>query len=341
MTVKFTICIPTFNRGPAALNQVLKTLELIPADWEILVLDNCSLKYREEYQRIDELAQTHPQVRYIRHEENREYHGNILACIQHANSPYLQIISDEDFSNPTVVGDVVRVLEEFPNVGLVRGSISASIGVEERNSYIYSDQFLSAGRNALTQLALNTNYISGIIYNKLLIASQGLLERLDYGLKFNPMIRPYAHMYLDILISSRCAVMTSKEIVCYEGEEYSLDVKSQADGAAYAFGGRLEQVLGFRDAYREVCASSQLNDLSLLADMYVRLVRKYFTLFNLSDFLHSSRSLDVKLLHDSLEIYFLAAANIPEFVQIREQMHDVIRACARNSRLTNQSELDS
>jgi glycosyltransferase involved in cell wall biosynthesis len=326
MAPKFTICIPSYNRGQAALRQVLHTLPLIEQGWEILVLDNCSSNNLDGYREIELLSRSETRIRYARHNENLGFHGNVLESLKFANSPFLQIVSDEDYSNPRVVRDAIATLNEFPQVGLIRGSIGAVEGMKPRNSGVYPDQFLAAGRSGLGDFSLTTNYVSGIIYNKQLLDSQGIIEKFESGLANNPMVAPYAHMYLDILICAFSSVITSSEIIALEGTEYSYtpDIKSMAETMTYTFGGRLEQIIGFRNAFREVCGGDGLNDLPLLIHLYLRLVQKYCTLFRIDSFLYSERDFGLGPLQESLKHFFLAAAEIDEFGPVRTMVHDMV-----------------
>jgi glycosyltransferase involved in cell wall biosynthesis len=328
MVPKFTICIPSFNRGHCALRQVLQTLPLIQADWEILVLDNCSSSNLEGYHQIELLAKSEPRVRYVRHRENVGFAGNILSCFALANAPYIQINSDEDFSNPSGVRDAVATLAEFPQVGLIRGSIEAIAGMRPRNSASYPDQFLDAGRSALSEFSLTTNYLSGIIYNKNLLESLGVVRNFAVGVESNDtMIAVYPHMYLDILISALCKVITSSETVCFEGEEasYTPDIQSTAAAFPYTFSGRLEQIIGFRDAFRKVCGPDGLSDLSLLIHLYLRLVQKYCSLFRIDGFLYTARGLGLGPLQESLRHFLIAASEIDEFVPVRNMVHEMVQ----------------
>jgi glycosyltransferase involved in cell wall biosynthesis len=323
---KFSICIPTYNRGSKALNQVLTTLPLIDEDWEILVLDNCSSIFLEEYAEIDKISKIDSRVKYIRHPKNLEFHGNVLSCLKLSNSNYIQIISDEDFSNPPVVRDALKVLNEFPDVGLFRGSIAAISGMQPRNSSTYADSLWSSGREALGEFSLTTNYISGIIYNKSLLNQHDIINKFENGIDSIPTIQAYAHMYLDILIASSCKVMTTKEIVCIEGDElnYAPSMNSLSNTLVYSFGGRLEQIIAFRDAFREVCGKNELNDLALLVYLYQRLINKYIFLLKIDDSLHSYRNLDARYLKESLFNFCISASHISEFTEIQDKVHEII-----------------
>jgi len=323
---KFSICIPTYNRGSKALNQVLITLPLIEEDWEILVLDNCSSISLEEYAEIEKISKVDSRLKYIRHPKNLEFHGNVLSCLKLCNSNYIQIISDEDFSNPLVVRDALKFLNEFPDVGLMRGSISAVAGMQPRNTVNLVDNLWPSGREALGEFSLTSNYISGIIYNKSLLNQHDIINKFENGLDSIPTIKWYPHMYLDILVASVCKVMTSKEIVCIEGEELSAtpSMLSTSNLLAYSFGGRLEQIIAFRDAFREVCGKNELNDLALLVYLYQRLIRKYIFLLKTDSSLHTYRNLDVRYLKESLFNFLISASHIPEFSEIQDKVHEII-----------------
>ena len=320
MQPKLTICIPTFNRGAFALNQVQHTLPLIEKDWEILVLDNGSDLSSSEYRQIELMAKSDPRLTYIRHGENKGFPLNFATCFTLSSAPYIQIVTDEDFSNPPVVLEAIKVLQEFSDLGAIRGSIATLSNGTPRNAMNCPDAFLKAGEEALTAFSLTTNYLSGMIYNKALLNSNGVFDRFGNGLGNNPASRIYPHMYLDIFVAAVCDVAFTSETVCFEGPEAPAIQNTQqlADSVPYSFGGRLEQFIGFRDAFREACSKK---NIQLLINLYGRLCDKYFHLFHSDRFLHQQRSLNFDRLHESLLSFLLASADIPEF----EGHRDVVR----------------
>jgi hypothetical protein len=218
------------------------------------------------------------------------------------------------------------MLDEFPDVGLVRGSISSISGMQPRNGLIYADNLWSSGREALGEFALTTNYISGIIYNKSLLNQYDIINKFENGLDSFETIKSYAHMYLDMLVASACKVMTTKDIVCIEGEElsYTPSMFSFANTLAFTFGGRLEQIIAFRDAFREVCGKNELNDLALLVFLYQRLINKYILLLKFDESLHAYRNLDMRYLKETLFNFCISASYIPEFSGIQDKVHEII-----------------
>jgi len=236
-------------------------------------------------------------------------------------------MSDEDYPNPKILRDAIDTLDEFPHVGLIRGSIGTVEGMKPRNGITYSDQFLEAGRSALSMFSLTTNYISGVIYNTRMITSRDILRKFEFGLLNEPVLSIYPHMYLDILIAASCAVITSSETVCMEGEEYNFtmpDLKSMAQNVAYTWGGRMEQFIGFRDAFREVCGFDELDDLSLLIELYLHLISRYYHLCRLDGFLYTARGLNLDALRRSLANFVQAASEIHEFASARDMIRVLI-----------------
>ena len=335
MITKLTICIPSRNRGPIALNQVRQTLPLIDSDWGILVLDNCSSVYCDEYREIEAWSKTEPRLTYFRQSENVQFPGNLLSCFYQTKSPYIQIVGDEDFSNPPVVRDALSVLDEFPEVGVIRGSIGTIAGVQSRNLFNYPDQLLAAGQEALSGFMLTTNYVSGVIYNRKLLANRGVIDRFAIGLKNNGMVAIYAHMYLDMLVASVCNVVTSKEIICYEGEEEfgPPSLQDSSNNPAYSFGGRVEQFIAFRDVLRSACKSDKEADPNLILNLYLKLCDKYAFMFVRDRYLHEFRNMNVKLLLDSFKSVALAALDIAEFDDYKDLMRAEVQKVFGNAHL--------
>ena len=316
-----TICIPTWNRGPVALRQVLRTLPLIDPDWEILVLDNDSNLFQDEYKEIEKMSYGESSVRYIKNERDLGFAGNFLSCFGQARSPYIQIISDEDFSHPPTVRDALTVFKEYPDLGALRGSIGGFPGESPRNMLNYPNSFLRAGDDALCDFSLATNYLSGMIYNRSLLSNLGLPDRVKSALVDNIACATYPHLYLDILVASACDVATVAEVVCFEGPEMrgSETLKQLAQSGAYSFSARLDQFVGFRDLFREICDGKKLG---LLIFLYMRLVRKYYHMFHCDISLHQTRGLNIIALHESLTAFFWSATNIPEFVNYADVIRD-------------------
>jgi len=309
---KLTICIITYNRGTCALRQVNSIKNSLSNDISILVLDNASTIDTEGYKVIEELSKINPSIEYIRHDHNRLTHGNFLACFDLAKTPFIQIMSDEDFPNIAIIQESILVLEEFKNVAVFRGSIGPEEGQPGRNSMQYEEAFLRGGQEALSYFALRTNYLSGIIYNRKLICEGGLVNRLRDKLYLH---RQYPHVYLDCLCASMYDVILTSSKICHEGPEdpSSLNIQN-FDGHTTSFSGRLEQILALRDMITELYdtldPSCRLETCLLI---YELLSAKYFLLIKIDAFIYKKLRIDPEKIMEALLQFLIAASHIEIF----------------------------
>jgi hypothetical protein len=278
----------------------------------VLILDNASIIDTAGYRAIEELSRENPCIEYIRHESNRQTFGNFLACFDLARTPYIQIMSDEDFPNIAILQESILVLEEFPNVGILRGSIGPEEGEPGRNSMQYEEAFLRGGQEALSYFALRTNYLSGVIYNRKLIIEGGIVNRLRDKLFLH---RQYPHVYLDCLCASLYDVILTSSKTCHEGPEDPLSVNIQNfDGHTTSFSGRLEQILAFRDMIIELHdildPSCRLETCLLV---YELLSAKYFLLVKIDAFIYKKLRIDPEKIMEALLHFLIAASHIEIF----------------------------
>ena len=70
-----TICFLTYNRGNLLLKTIKELMPQIRASWPILIVDNASSRYLEEYEEIKSLATNSESLFYYRHKENGLFEG--------------------------------------------------------------------------------------------------------------------------------------------------------------------------------------------------------------------------------------------------------------------------
>lgn len=314
-TPRFSICVPTYNRGGKALNMVQTLLPQLDADWELLVLDNASDHEHTEYPIICEMAQQHANLRYFRHEFNGMFHGNYVACFEMAAAPYIMVVSDEDFANPEMIRNALQQLEASPNLGIYRGSMAPMPGVRPRNSHTRADQSYEAGANALHGFSFANNYMSGTIYNRALAERYGLIARLRNGMEQQ---RVYPHLYMELLMAAVSDVVTTSQLACYEGQEQITTGGDPLLGVGhgplhynppYSFGSRVDQFIVLRDGLREAVSlmPGEYNH-TLFVNLYLRLCEKYFHLIsNINSPLYTKYVMNVPLLQESF-LYICGAA---------------------------------
>jgi glycosyltransferase involved in cell wall biosynthesis len=273
----FSICVLTFNRGDKALNVAKTLLPELDDNWELLFLDNASNSEVETYTQLAELADNDQRIRYVRHESNRGFHRNYLACFEMASAPYIMVMSDEDFANPTMIREVLPLLHSYPGVGIMRGSMIPLEGVAAKNSYQRSDVSLIHGEEALLGYAFSNNYFSGTIYHRQLLIDLGLIDRLSKNIDVQKI---YPHLYLELLACAVADVVTTAKVCCFEGRDQPMSGNISSNYAIpYSFGSRVDQFIVLRDAVMEAVGLIEGDfDWSIFVNVYLRLCEKYFFL---------------------------------------------------------------
>ena len=291
MSFDFTICIPTFNRGKRALELVNILLENLQKNWSILVLNNASTNGVEFYNEIENLSKSNNQIEYIRHEMNRQFYGNFKSCLTQASSKYILIISDEDFVNFDGIKSILDELEQYPNLGACRTSISPHKDLKVgANSHVFETSYLEKGEKALSGFCFTSNYISGIIYNLENIRKTNLLEILDKNILSH---KAYPHLYFDLLVASKFDVLITSKISILEGASVVSETLNEEGKKAvtldhiglYGYGERINQFLSLRDGIADaVNLLDNKNDndrFIVFLNIYLLLVQKYFYLIAL------------------------------------------------------------
>ena len=334
MKSKFTICIPTYNRGKRALKLVEFILKNLKKDQSVLVLNNASTVETEAYLKIKNISEQNTQLSYFEQKRNIQFYGNFKSCLMEANSKYILIISDEDFVNFKEMNIILNELDKIKNLGACRTSIQPHDNLlSPINSHIFQTNYFKAGEDALKGFCFSNNYISGIIYNIENIKKTDLIDKLIRGIKSH---KAYPHLYFDLLVSTKFDVLISSKVSVFEGKpEYeTLDEEGKKNTnfdhiGIYGYGERINQFLALRDAIIEaVNMIYDLNDKDkfiVFLSVYLLLVRKYFYLIGICNMPHYKKH----FINDSLlkeSFYYIAISSIVEYPEIELYKDTVLNA---------------
>lgn len=285
MNFDFTICIPTFNRGKRALDLVNELLKNIEKNWCILVLDNASINGVDYYKKIESLSKINKQLDYIKHDFNKLFHGNYLSCFNYSKSKYIMILSDEDFVNFSETKFILNDIKEKENLGVCRGSIQIGKDLSSAKTYAsFTNSYFHSGENSMKNFCFVNNYISGIIYNLDLIKSYNLMDIFTKNIGKHAT---YPHIYFELLISSKCDVMTTSKILSFQGiPEKTINDKGEEGFTSenvdlVGYGARISQFLTLRDGIVDAVNLLNKNEhdsFIIFLELYLLLVNKYFYL---------------------------------------------------------------
>jgi|GEM_PF-943391 len=298
--ILLSICFPTWNRGHRALDGVLSLLNSnYDSEIEIIVSDNNSDKYLDDYKKIKNLPDS--RIKYFKAESNTGFLGNFCKVLELSKGKFCLILSDEDKVNLKTLHHYMSLLSNNPNLALIRSSTS--------KSYIHlTNKYTSTGEDSFLNVFLSYNYMPGIIYNSEVVHTH-CLTRFIIDNQHNLSCFGYPHMWLDSLISFYGDCCTDATILCLEGEDerqsqiysqdniiYELDSSSEDAGTFipfipdldnlptfYSYQNRLEQHISWIDlinkllinnprlfilAYTSLCFKTNFL-VSLVKDNYI------------------------------------------------------------------------
>src|SRR5262249_25662192 len=113
------IVIPCYNYGRYLQNCVQSILQQRGVDVRILIIDDASTDDSPDVGR--DLARTHPQVSFVRHERNRGHIATYNEGIEWASGQYFLLISADDYLLPGALLASTQFMDDHPEVGFTFG----------------------------------------------------------------------------------------------------------------------------------------------------------------------------------------------------------------------------
>jgi len=121
MTPLLTVAIPAYNR-PEDLRALLETiLAQDGADFDVLVVEDCSPRQEEIRAVVDHAARQRPdlRIRFLANQRNLGFDGNLRRIIELSEGEFTFFLGDDDLLRPGALAKVAAVLEKNPNLGVL------------------------------------------------------------------------------------------------------------------------------------------------------------------------------------------------------------------------------
>lgn len=114
MSIRLSICIPTYNRG-AFIGQTIESIICQATDdVEVIISDNASTDNTEEV--VREYQQRFPRIIYFRWEKNMGADRNYLKVIELANGEYCWFMGSDDRVEAGGIAAVLEALKKYPGL---------------------------------------------------------------------------------------------------------------------------------------------------------------------------------------------------------------------------------
>ncbi len=279
--VLLSICIPSYNRGRRAYENILHTLKsLYDEEIEIVLSNNGTQnETREFYTKISQIEDS--RLIYFEFDENQGYAFNLCQAVDLAKGKFVLLLSDEDLINLTELESVVNLLDtKAETIAIIRTKT-------DKQGVVPHIGITNPGRDSLFAFMLSSNYMSGIIFNKQMLTEQHLIEYIKQNLD-NKECSIYPHMVWEVFLCQYGRVLGMNMVLINEGKAEKTEGDQTSIGSgknmiipSYAsLKDRLDQHEGFYYVIKDLEISKA--DFDVLRELYRRLCVKTFFLVSLS-----------------------------------------------------------
>lgn len=160
-----TVAIPTYNRVrylPIVLKSILTQID---DTIEILVIDNASTDGTFEY--MKKISQLHPEIRYVRNQENIGADGNFLKCYELSSGEYVLLLGSDDSLIKGAIKEIKQYLIEHEKTDFVMlnfNMFDENKGTNQKPYLPVEHNFSISDKNAfISQTGVMLTFMSCII----------------------------------------------------------------------------------------------------------------------------------------------------------------------------------
>lgn len=185
-----TTIIPTYRRPHLLRRAVRSVLSQTYPHFQVAIFDNASGD--ETAAIIAELARDDPRVRYHCHPTNIGMVANFLYGVEHVETPFFSMLSDDDYFLPTLFETAMKGFEQHPDAV---GSAGGTIVVTKNGAITYSSSatgYVIPPGGYLESLAGTYPHISGYIFRTEFIQRMGLLDPSIYYWDVDYLLKVHA-----------------------------------------------------------------------------------------------------------------------------------------------------
>lgn len=114
MSIKLSICIPTYNRGDFIAETIQSIIDQATNEIEIVISDNASVDNTKEL--VAEFQAIFPNITYFRWSENMGADRNFLKVIELASGTYCWFMGSDDKVESNAISTVLMYINKFPEM---------------------------------------------------------------------------------------------------------------------------------------------------------------------------------------------------------------------------------
>ena len=324
-----TVCFMTFNRGHILLKTIKKLLPRLNHNWPVLVVNNGSTRYTQEYSEIEKIAASCEDLNYYRHKKNILFDGNLRSLFELVPTQFFMVVSDEDEPVFDELDGFNSFLHKNRDIGGIRTSIAPMPGsnIDYSQAHIFKDEVFEKGSiEGITRFGFAGAYISGQIYNARLLNKFNIPQRLKKNINAN---LSYPHLYLHVLAAANTRTMTVSSVMCLQGKDQIVRPEEFSDYfGPFSYGSRIDQFVALRNALIEAFKDIQQknSDGGFNANgfykTYIGLCSKYcYLVLRAQGRMYQNQMINLDSLSRSFTVFSLAAAEgMPFFDRVKAEL---------------------
>lgn len=270
-----SICIPTYNRGPLALEKIQRlTTSTYNTEIQFVISNNGSTIGNEEYLSIKKIASKDNRILYNHFDLNHQFIGNFWKVLSISTADHALLISDEDYTILSALPHYLGLLLKYPEIGVIR-----SADTKWYTPNILQNAYTSSGKNAVLYFFLRNNYMSGIIYNCSAI-NEEIISFFNQTYSNNEAYKHYPHEFLDMYLCNHFDFLSdiTPLFTCGSTCLYTDSMESSGQYEYQTKKSRLLQLKGFIELINTL---EHLDDLTLF-HLYIIVCHKTFMLLKIN-----------------------------------------------------------
>ena len=128
--IKFSICIPTYNRKLQLLNTLKRLISQQNIDnAEIIIINNNSDYNVEQYLRKELLIEfTKTEITVINNKHNVGGAINIMNCFSASKTEWMWLLSDDDDPDPLAISNILEKINKYSDCSCIKFSQEQNLG---------------------------------------------------------------------------------------------------------------------------------------------------------------------------------------------------------------------
>jgi glycosyltransferase involved in cell wall biosynthesis len=169
--IKFSVCIPAYNRA-ALLPQLLESvLTQSFADFEVVINEDGSPERQLIREVVAQYSSLYPnKIRYFENEKNLGYDANLRSLVERSRGEYCLFMGNDDLLCPGALQTIADSISRHPKIGVFLRSFAAFEGTPQNIVQVFKyfdrELFFPAGAKTISTFYKRSVVIPGVTFHR-------------------------------------------------------------------------------------------------------------------------------------------------------------------------------